>query len=243
MKSQKDVLEKIYKSLLKTYGPQGWWPILSLHGKKEGTNPTKAGSINGYHVEDYSFPKNKQQQFEICVGAILTQNTSWPLVEKALINLEKAKLLTPQAIHKVDVEKIKPLIRPAGYFNQKANYLKNFTEFFISLKPSQIPTRLEVLNVKGVGNETADSILLFAFKQPEFIVDAYTKRIFSRIGLIKQDATYLEVKEFFENALEKDIIIYQEYHALIVEHAKQHCTTKQKCKKCPISSFCQKKHL
>jgi endonuclease-3 related protein len=236
-------IQKIYKILLEAYGPQGWWPILS----HKGTNPTKAGSINGYHVGDYSFPKNRDQQFEICMGAILTQNTSWPSVETALTNLKRSKALKLKEFRKLSDGKLRELIKPAGYYNQKANYLKNFTEFFMTLRPGQLPSRSDILSVKGVGDETADSILLFAFMQPEFIVDAYTKRIFSRVGIIKKeakkDATYHQVKEFFQSNLEPDIRIYQEYHALIVEHAKRHCRTRPDCQGCQISEYCQKKHL
>jgi endonuclease-3 related protein len=236
MKKMKTVLD-IYRTLMKAYGPQGWWPILS----HKGTNPTKAGSIQGYHVGDYSFPKDRDQQFEICLGAILTQNTSWPSVETALTNLKRSKALKLKEFKKLSDGKLRELIKPAGYYNQKSQYLRNFTEFFTSLKPGHIPRRSDVLAVKGVGEETADSILLFAFMQPEFIIDAYTRRIFSRIGLISKDATYHEIKEFFQQGVEPDIQTYQEFHALIVEHAKRHCRTRPECQGCPISRVCAKK--
>ena len=190
---------KVYKALLKKYGPQGWWPI---NGK--------------YHPGDYSFPKTENQRFEICVGAILTQNTSWKNVEKALVNLRKAKILQPSKIMSLSI--LKKLINPSGYFNQKSEYVKNFTRFFLSLKG--IPTRIQLLSVKGIGPETADSILLYAYNQPEFIVDAYTKRVLLSKDLIRKNASYHEIKELFEKNLPKDYKIFQEFHALLVEHAK-----------------------
>ena len=114
----KQILENIYNQLLKSYGCQGWWPFLELHNS--GINPTKTGSINGYHPNDFSFPKNKQQQFEIILGTILTQNTSWPQVEKSLLNLQALNCLTPEKIISIEDEKIKQAIKPSGYFNQKS---------------------------------------------------------------------------------------------------------------------------
>ncbi len=212
---------QIYNMLLKLYGPQGWWPLLNC----KGINPTKTGAIKGYHPNDYFYPKNSKQRFEICIGAILTQNTSWPQVEKALLNLKELKALTSEAIKKLNLEKLKQAIKPAGYFNQKAKKLKIFAEFYINLK-GKTPTRDELLNVWGIGPETADSILLYAFKVPEFVVDAYTKRVFSHLGIINKTATYNKIKEIFENNLPKNLKIYQEYHALIVEHAKRHYSKK-----------------
>jgi len=209
-------IKKLYEKLLKLYDPQGWWPLLEC----KGTNPTKTGSIKGYHPNDYSYPRNKKQIFEICIGAILTQNTSWPQVEKALLNLRKLKALTPMKIKKLNLEKLKQAIKPAGYFNQKAKKLKIFAEFYINLK-GKTPTREELLNVWGIGPETADSILLYAFKVPTFVVDAYTKRIFAKLGLIEKNEQYEKVKKMFEENLPKDFKLYQEYHALIVEHAKR----------------------
>lgn len=209
-------LLNIYKSLLKKYGPQGWWPLLGYNNEKIINNPE---SQKGYHPGDYSFPKNNRQRFEVCTGAILTQNTAWSNVEKALINLKKGNLLNAKAINEADIDIIKECIRPAGYFNQKSVYLKELSEFFISLK-GKIPERNDLLKVKGIGPETADSILLYAYNQPEFIVDNYTKRIFSDLGFFKNSAEYYEVKEVFSGKLPQDIVIYQEFHALIVVHAK-----------------------
>ena len=245
------------------YGPQGWWPIVN-----------DKTLICEYHPNDYSYPRTDAERFEICIGAILTQNTgwypnvvraiqqlklgrpftkeelelieaaeihkgiirekprkqttghiltqntSWPQVEKALLNLRKLKALTPMKIKKLNLEKLKQAIKPAGYFNQKAKKLKIFAEFYINLK-GKTPTREELLNVWGIGPETADSILLYAFKVPTFVVDAYTKRIFAKLGLIEKNEQYEKVKKMFEENLPKDFKLYQEYHALIVEHAKR----------------------
>jgi len=216
-----NLLKRIYSILLKKYGFQGWWPLLDCNG----TNPTKTGLIKGYHPKDYSYPGNNKQRFEICIGAILTQNTSWPQVEKALLNLKGLKALTPQAIKKLNLEKLKQVIKPSGYFNQKAGKIKEFTDFYLSLK-NKSPARDELLNVWGIGPETADSILLYAFNVPEFVVDAYTRRIFSKLGFIKKHASYEEIKKLFEKNLPKNPRIYQEYHALIVEHAKRYYSKK-----------------
>ncbi|MBC8501162.1 MAG: endonuclease III domain-containing protein [DPANN group archaeon] len=199
---------RIYEELLKTYGLQGWWPV-----------------NEEYHKENYNFPKNTREQFETTIGAILTQNTSWIQVEKALENLRKLKCLEPEKLLKLNKKILTEAIKPAGYFNQKAEYLITISKFFISLK-GKTPTRKELLAVKGVGEETADSILLYAYRQTEFVVDGYTKRIFVNLRLIKEKASYKEIKKVFEDNLPKDIEIYQEYHALIVEHAKRYYKNK-----------------
>ena len=212
-----DKIIKIYRKLYDLYGPQGWWPLMS----HDGTNPTKTGSVNGYHPENYELPQSEDEIYEIMLGAILTQNTAWTSAEQALLNLKKLDVISPQKLLKLDEEILKEAIRCAGFLNQKAVYLKEITKFFISLK-GRTPKRKELLAVKGVGNETADSILLYAFKQPEFVVDAYTKRIFSHLGITKDNANYMDIKKLFESSLPRDTAMYQEYHALIVEHAKHY---------------------
>lgn len=211
-------IEKLYHGLLKLYGPQGWWPLLDHCG----TNPTKTGSISGYHPGDYSYPKNKHQQFEICVGAILTQNTNWINVEKALLNLKQHNILNPTKLTTKNQEAIKTAIRPSGYFNQKTKKLIIFAHFFRNLPSKKIPTRNQLLELWGVGPETADSILLYAFKQPEFVIDAYTKRILLKENLIQEKATYDQIKQLFQKNLKPDYTLFQEYHALLVEHAKRY---------------------
>jgi len=214
----KKLLSDKYSSMLKNYGFQGWWPLLELHGA--GVNPTKSGSINGYHPKDYSYPKNDSQKFEICLGAILAQNTSWTNAEKALLNLQSRKLLDPKKLLSSDDNIISEAIRPAGYFNQKCRKIKIFSRFYISLG-KKIPSRKELLNLWGIGPETCDSILLYAYKKPEFVIDTYTKRMLKEMGVIDDSWTYDEIKELFEENLPRDYELFQEYHALIVENGKR----------------------
>lgn len=229
-------LQKIYCALLDSFGPQGWWPLVS----HKGSNPTKTGSVNGYHPTDYVLPKTTNEIFEVCIGAILTQNTGWPNVENALLNLNAIDALSPEKLIPLDDKKLKFAIRPAGYFNQKAKKLIVFSKFFSELN-GKIPSRAELLSLWGVGNETADSILLYAFKNPLFVVDAYTKRVFSRIGLCKLDSSYEEVQQLFHESLPADFKLFNEYHALIVELAKRNCAKNSpKCDSCPVQSVCRK---
>ncbi len=199
-------IKKIYSILYKKFGPQGWWPT-----------------------------STKNKQFEVIIGAILTQNTSWKNVEKAIFNLNKEKLIDINKIKKVNLKKLASLIRPSGYYNQKAERLKIIAKF---CSKNKSPAREELLAVKGVGPETADSILLYAFKKPFFVVDTYTKRVFSRIGLCKPDIKYEELQEIFHKSLNKNTKLFNEYHALIVELGKQFCTKQPKCKNCPIRNYC-----
>ncbi len=210
-------LRRIFKKLYNHYGPQGWWPLMNYQGE----NPTKTGSIRGYHPLNYSLPKTPDEQFEIIVGTILTQNTAWTSAEKALENLKKMDVINPKRLLLVDEGLLKSAVRPAGFLNQKSAYLKNISQFFQSLE-GRTPSRKEILQVKGVGNETADSILLYAYHQPEFVVDAYTRRIFSHLQIVDENISYLELKKLFEDNLPDDVPLYQEYHALIVEHAKRY---------------------
>ena len=214
----------IYNKLLETYSYQGWWPFIN----HEGINPTKTGVINGYHPKDYDFPKNEMQKFEVIIGSILTQNTAWPSVEQALVNLNKLIDFNPESLLSFlnkNEKTFKDAIRCAGFVNQKAAYLKNIATFYIDL-PDKVPSRKDLLAIKGIGNETADSILLFAHKQKEFKVDAYTKRIFSYLGYIDEKDNYMFVKNFFQNNFKGDVNMFQEYHALIVEHAKRYYSKK-----------------
>ena len=204
-------LLKIYTILLKAFGPQHWWP---------GDTP-----------------------LEVIVGAILTQNTNWTNVEKAIANLKAAGLLDAKRLKGVRIEKLAELIRPAGYFNVKARRLKSFFEWLAAHHEGDLDTmfarplsalREELLEVRGVGPETADSILLYAGQKPSFVVDAYTYRIFSRHQLIPTDTTYDEIKEFFESSLPEDVQVYNEYHALIVALGKSYCKPRPLCAECPL---------
>jgi endonuclease III related protein len=216
-----DAIMNIYEKLCVWYGPQGWWPLINYEVK----NPTKTGSIRGYHPLNYELPETEAQKFEVIVGAILTQNTAWTSAEKAIHNLYELKVLNPKKLLSLDDESLKGAIRCAGFLNQKAVYLAEISKFFLSLK-GRTPKRMELLEVKGVGNETADSILLYAYKKPEFVVDTYTKRIFSHIGFIEDNAGYMQVKEMFEKSLPQEVSLFQEYHALIVEHGKRYYSRK-----------------
>jgi len=231
------VIRKIYGFLLGSYGSQGWWPLTELHDNN-GTNPTKTGSLQGYHPGDYTYPHTDSQQFEIICGALLTQNTSWQQVERALINLKEMDSLSPEAILSLDPETLKEAIKPAGYYNQKAARLKILAEWFLELK-NRTPAREELLSLKGVGPETADSILLYAFKQPSFVVDAYSRRVVSKLGLADEKAKYSEIKALFEENLPKDLVVYQEYHALLVEHAKRYYQKKITYFQCPLIRIVQ----
>lgn len=195
-------LSVLYKSLEKEHGKQGWWPV-----KGE------------YHLGDYSYPRDDKQRFEICVGAILTQNTTWKNVEKALEKLRREKLIDAKKMLGAEEEKLKSCIRPAGYFNQKARKLKEFSKFYLSLK-NRKPCREELLSVWGIGRETADSILLYAYHEPVFVVDTYTRRLLIKEGLIFGKEDYDEIQELFRKGLKRDHALYNEFHALIVEWGK-----------------------
>ncbi|MBN1377216.1 endonuclease [Candidatus Woesearchaeota archaeon] len=212
-------MKKIYEKLYSYYGPQKWWPIIQ---KK----PTKQQKIS-----------------EIIIGTILTQNTSWKNVEKALNNLNKNHLLSFKNIKKTKTEKLARLIKSSGYYNQKADRLKLIADFYINNDLTKLSTeqlRNKLLTLKGVGNETADSILLYAFNRPIFVIDSYTKRIFSRMGFCNNNITYEELQNLFMQNLKKDIILFKEYHALLVKLAKEFCKNKPLCKKCIFSKSCKK---
>lgn len=208
----KDSIGGIYKKLFTFFGRQYWWPA---------TTP-----------------------FEVMVGAILTQSTNWSNVRKAINNLKKHKLLTPRKLYSLPIKRLAFLIRSAGYYNIKARRLKEFLEYFfinyngdikkISLVPVSA-LREELLGVYGIGEETADSILLYALNKPVFVVDAYTKRIFSRHGFIKNDASYRDVQNLFSKNLKKEVKLFNEYHALIVRLGKEYCLkSKPRCEICPL---------
>ena len=204
-------LEKIYHSLYKYYGPQHWWP---------------AGS-----------------RFEMMVGAVLTQNTAWANVEKAIANLRSARLLSPEAMAELGKKRLAGFIRPAGYYNIKAGRLKNFIAFLSSEydldvnRMSRLPTpglRSALLAVNGIGPETCDSILLYAFDRPVFVIDSYTKRVLSRHGVLRGDSGYEDFQKVFMDNLPHDSAMFNEYHALIVRLAKDFCKTRPRCRGCPL---------
>jgi endonuclease-3 related protein len=188
--------------------------------------------------------------FEVIVGAILTQNTVWTNVERAISNLRREKLLTPAALARVNARRLERLVRSSGYFRQKARKLKEFVsflqrEFGGSLaRMFRTPTeqlRESLLAVHGIGPETADSILLYAGGHSTFVVDAYTKRILARHGLAKEKAGYEEVRALFESSLPRDTALYNEFHGLIVNVGKNWCRTRNpRCECCPLQAFLPK---
>ncbi|MCK4738583.1 MAG: endonuclease III domain-containing protein [Deltaproteobacteria bacterium] len=214
----KKILSDFYEKLLKTFGSQGWWP----------------GRTN----------------FEVIVGAILTQNTNWGNVERAIKNLKNAKALNVQGMNALEVEKLAELIRPSGYFNLKAKRLKAFLNYLFDnygegrtnlskfLKNPIEDLRRELLSINGIGPETADSILLYAAYKPVFVLDAYTKRLLHRHGLVGENATYDEMQSLFMDNLNHSEKTFNEYHALIVRTGKDFCRPKKPlCEECPLGVF------
>lgn len=205
---------RAHAALLEQHGPQRWWPA-------EG-------------------------RFEIMVGSILTQNTAWRNVEKAVANLKAADMLCADAIAQAEPEVLAQLIRPSGYFNVKARRLGCFCAWYVRAGKYQKlrywPTqrlREALLGVHGVGHETADDILLYAFHRPVFVIDAYTRRIFSRLGTIRGDEAYDELRGVFEHQLVRRPAVYAEFHALVVRHGHEICRPAPKCGDCRLNTLCR----
>jgi endonuclease-3 related protein len=185
--------------------------------------------------------------FEVMVGAVLTQNTNWKNVEKAIQTLKQQHVLTPQALLALPQDELAGLIRPAGYYNVKAKRLQNVLRWFHDIAECNFTAletytteelREELLTVNGIGQETADSILLYALNRPSFVVDAYTRRIFNRHSLVSEDIYYEELRDFFMDVLPEDTQLFNEYHALIVRVAKEWCLKKtSRCETCPLKIF------
>ena len=212
--SKTRTLLKIYQKMFEALGPRQWWP---------GETP-----------------------FEVVIGAILTQNTNWSNVEKAIKNLKTAGKLSPEGIYGLSITELAKLIKPSGFFNVKAKRVKAFINWLFSKYEGNLSKmfaqdlqalRGELLSVKGIGPETADSILLYAGNMPTFVVDAYTHRIFSRHELIPEESTYDEMKSFFEENLPEDVQLFNEYHALLVNIGKTFCKTKKVCEPCPLKDI------
>jgi endonuclease-3 related protein len=204
------------EALLAAYGPQGWWPLLS----HAGSNPTLTGRLTGYHPGDFTFPRNDAERFEICVGAILTQNTAWANVERALDLLQRGEMLSPHAVVSVPEGALEAAVHSSGYFRAKAKKLRAFAAFFLELAGGT-PTRDQLLGVWGIGPETADSIRLYAYGQKEMVVDAYTIRVLCHYGYCPGTLDYARAKRYCEDRLPRSVQRYQEFHALMVEHAKR----------------------
>lgn len=209
-------LRTVHDTLLACYGPQHWWP---------GETP-----------------------FEVMVGAILTQNTAWSNVERAIQQLVAANHLNPEAIATADPTTLGALIRPTGYFNIKARRLQGFCQWYLArgqrealMEMPTVALRRELLAVKGIGPETADDILLYAFARPVFVIDAYTRRLLARLGITRGDEPYEALRALFEETLGANVALFNEYHALIVRHAKERCRKRQAlCEGCVLAACCQK---
>ncbi|MFC1567031.1 endonuclease III domain-containing protein [bacterium] len=209
------LLKNIYDILYDSFGPQKWWPADS--------------------------------KFEVIIGAILTQNTNWNNVEKAIVNLKIQIKLTPKNLHELSLKKIEKLIKPSGFFKQKSERLYIFCEhlrdnYSYSLKKmfdkSLIDLRKELLAIKGIGPETADSIILYAAEKPIFVIDAYTYRLVNRLGF-DIERKYETLQNFFHENIKADVELFSEYHALIVKLAKEYCRKKPLCEFCILKSLCK----
>lgn len=206
---QRRQLLSLYRRLHAAYGPQEWWPADSA--------------------------------FEVMVGAVLTQNTAWTNVERAIANLKSRRCLTPRRILALSHNTLADHIRPAGYFNVKAKRLRNLCAWVVEqgglCRLARKDTgwlRAALLSINGVGAETADDILLYAFDRPVFVIDAYTRRLLLRLELIDGDEKYETLRAAIESALPPDPILFSEYHALIVRHAKEKCSDQRGCRHCGV---------
>jgi endonuclease-3 related protein len=211
-------LRKVYRRLRDRFGPAGWWP---------GETP-----------------------FEVCLGAILTQNTSWTNVEKALEVLRRRGLLSFEKLRGLPPSRLAPMIRSSGYFNVKARRIRAFLAFLgreyggraedmAGEEPRALRARL--LAVDGIGRETADSIILYAAGQPLFVVDAYTRRIFARLGLLGGDESYDAIQRFFMDRLPPNAPLYNDFHAQIVRLGKDVCRPRPRCGDCPLDILCPRR--
>ncbi len=223
---------KVYRTLYKHYGAQGWWPLFD---RETGRCTYHQGSID-----------SDEKKFEIALGAILTQNIAWKNVEKALAVLSAKGKLSVEGIRGLSGPVLGRYIRSTGYYNQKAIKIKAFLEWyrsrnytFRSASGSKITDiRDDLLRVKGIGPETADSILLYALNLPVFVIDAYTRRIFARLSLLTGDETYAQIQGIFQANCKPDPDLYKEYHALIVCHGKSTCMKNPACAECCIGNIC-----
>ena len=206
---------EIYRRLLDRYGPQHWWPA--------------------------------DDPFEVIVGAILTQSAAWANVEQALSQLKAAIPLTPAALRNLPLDRLATLIRPCGYYNAKAMKLRAFVERLGSRHDDNldqlfalesVDLRQELLSIHGIGEETADSIILYAAKKPVFVIDAYTRRIMGRLGLAPESDSYSAFQRLFAENLPHEEGLFNEYHALLVRHAKEVCRKSPRCPLCCLSSIC-----
>ena len=207
--SFKDIFDTLYAH----YGPQHWWPA--------------------------------ETPFEVMIGAVLVQNTAWHNASKAIDNLKNVGLMSAVAIRDTPGDRLAQLIISSGYFNIKARRLQALCVWLLekgdiaALKDQSLNVlRKDLLTIHGIGNETADDILLYALEKPIFVIDAYTRRIFSRLGLVEHDASYKDLQNSFQQALDSDVNLFNEYHALIVTHGKHTCQKKPICMNCCLQQYC-----
>ena len=227
MRGAGGVLRALYADLAAAYGPQGWWPLPSQAGRRGFDG-------RGYHPGNTAPPRDAAGRFEVALGAVLTQNTAWANAERALGALAGAGIRLPAHVAAREARSLARLVRASGSYNVKARKLRSLAAFFEGHGLAGAPDRDALLAVWGIGPETADSILLYAFGEPVFVVDAYTRRLLARRGAIGGTEPYEEVQELFHRALEADPVLYNEYHALIVRHAKEHCRARPRCPGCPV---------
>ncbi len=214
--STNQALQIIYQKLSARYGPQYWWPA--------------------------------QEPFEVIVGAILTQSAAWGNVEKAIASLKKAGALNPQSLRRLSPPELARLVRSSGYYNAKARKLKSFAQWLGENYNDSLERlfdndidclRQQLLGIYGIGQETADSIILYAAGKPIFVIDAYTRRIISRVGLAPKSDSYAAYQSFFMSNLPADATFFNEYHALLVNLAKHICRTRPLCGGCCLADICQ----
>ncbi len=207
------LLLSVYQRLYRHYGDRKWWPA--------------------------------ESPFEVMVGAVLTQNTAWTNVEKAIVNLKSNQALDAKVLAELPPQLLAKWIKPSGYFNIKAKRLQNFCRWYVAQngyrdlqKKSTDTLRAALLSVHGVGPETADDILLYAFNRPVFVIDAYTRRLMSRLGILDGNQDYESLRAAIEAALQPDVTLYKQYHALIVEHGKNSCRPRPRCGDCVLRNDC-----
>lgn len=227
-------IRSAYTRLLSFHGPQGWWPIIDASIPR-----------SEYHV---GAPRNGRDFFEISIGAILTQNIAWKNVDTALSALKTRGILDPASLRRMRLRALAGIIRPTGYYNQKAIKIKNFMAWyrryeFDYRRLQDLDTaflRTELLDVNGIGPETADSILLYGLGRGIFVVDAYTRRIFTRLGVLSGNEGYHEIQEIFHRRFHGTAQECNEYHALIVAHGKDYCKKRPRCDTCCLSRMCDR---
>ena len=214
-----ETLQNIYQRLMAHYGPQHWWPA--------------------------------EEPFEVIVGAVLTQSAAWNNVEKAIANLKAAKALSARALNHLSLAEVAALIHPCGYYNAKALKLKSLAHWLGESYDDNLDKllannidhlRQQLLSIPGIGQETADSIILYAANKPIFVIDAYTRRIIDRIGLAPESNSYAAYQTLFMHGLPTDSGLFKEYHALLVCLAKNVCRSRPLCQQCCLNNICQSRH-